>query len=131
VISPQFVRIREDKEAVNEDISIKQVSDLVDVPEADKSAHADDDPACELLERTVYTKTMKGNLMVRKLMLWKTNKKDRNDYPGFVVYLTDFSPNRQNPLEREIRISNTERTAKSIFDRLAKKNFISGWEKVS
>lgn len=130
VISPQFIRIREDKEAVTDDVSIKQVSDLVDVPEADKSAHADDDPASEILERMVYTKVMKGNLMVRKLLLWKTNKTDRNDYPGFVVYLTDFSPNRQNPLEREIRISNTERTAKRIYDRLAAKNFITGWEKV-
>jgi hypothetical protein len=131
VISPQFIRIRDDKEAIAEDVNIGQVSDLVSVPEAEKSAHADDAPASEVLERTVYTKTMKGNLMVRKLMLWKTNKSDRDDFPGFVVYLTDFSPNRQNPLEREIRISNTERTAKQIFDRLAAKNFITGWEKVS
>jgi len=131
VISPQFIRVREDKEAVTDDVNIRQVSDLVDVAESQKNAHADDDPASEILERTVYTKVMKGNLMVRKLLLWKTNKTDRDDYPGFVVYLTDFSPNRQNPLEREIRISNTERTAKRIFDRLAAKNFITGWEKVS
>jgi ATP-dependent DNA ligase len=131
VISPQFIRIRDDKEAVADDVALRQVTDLVDVPEADKSAHEDDDPPSELLERTVYTKTMKGNTMVRKLLLWKTNKSERNDFPGFVVYLTDFSPNRQNPLEREIRISNSERTAKQMFDDLAKKNFISGWEKAS
>jgi hypothetical protein len=131
VISPQFIRIRDDKEAVAEDVGLRQVTDLVDVPEAEKSAHEDDDPPSELLERTVYTKTMKGNTMVRKLLLWKTNKTDRSDFPGFVVYLTDFSPNRQNPLEREIRISNSERTAKQMFDDLAKKNFISGWEKAS
>ena len=68
--------------------------------------------------------------MVRKLLMWKTNKKDRTDFPAFVVYLTDFSPNRQNPLERDIKISNTEKTAKKIFDQMAEKNFISGWEKV-
>lgn len=129
VISPQFIRMREDKEAVVDDVNIRQVSELVEVPEADKSAHADDDPASEILERTVYTKTMKGNKMVRKLLLWKTNKKDRADFPGFVVYLTDFSPNRQNPLERDIKISNNEKTARKLFDELAKKNFISGWEK--
>ncbi len=131
VISPQFIRIRDDKEAVVDDVNIKQVSDLVTVPEADKSAHADDDPASEILERTVYTKIMKGNTMVRKLLLWKTNKTDRSDFPGFVVYLTDFSPNRANPLEREIRISNNERKAKQMFDELARKNFITGWEKAS
>ncbi|MFM9903562.1 MAG: hypothetical protein ACKVQJ_03195 [Pyrinomonadaceae bacterium] len=129
VISPQFIRLRDDKEAVVDDVNISQVSDLVTVPEADKSAHADDDPASEILERTVYTKVMKGNTMVRKLLLWKTNKTDRSDFPGYVVYLTDFSPNRQKPLERDIKISNSERKAKQMFDDLARKIFITGWEK--
>lgn len=131
VISPQYVRMRDDKEATPEDVNIKQVSELVDVPDVDKPVHADDEPASEILERTVYTKVMKGNKMVRKLLLWKTNKTDRDDFPGYVVYLTDFSPNRQNPLERDIKISNNEKTARKLFDKLAEKNFISGWEKVS
>ena len=131
VISPQFIRIRDDKEAVVDDVNISQVSDLVTVPEADKSVHADDDPASEVLERVVYTKTMKGNTMVRKLLLWKTNKTDRSDFPAFVVYLTDFSPNRKNALERDMKISNNERKAKQMFDELAQKNFITGWEKAS
>ncbi|MEO6050110.1 MAG: hypothetical protein ABIP78_02120, partial [Pyrinomonadaceae bacterium] len=130
VISPQFIRMRDDKEAIPEDVNISQVSNLVQVPEADKPAHADDDPASEIIERTVYTKTMKGNKMVRKLLLWKTNKTDRSDFPGYVVYLTDFSPNRQNPLERDIKISNNENTARKFFDQLAEKNFVGGWEKV-
>lgn len=129
VISPQYIRMRDDKEAVVDDVNIRQVSELVQVPEADKSAHADDDPASQLLYRDVYTKMMKGKKMVRKLLMWKTNKKDRSDFPAFVVYLTDFSPNRQNPLERDIKISNDEKTAKKLYDQLAAKNFISGWEK--
>jgi len=131
VISPQYIRLRDDKEAVVGDVSIRQVTDLTAVPEAEKSVHEDDDPPSQLLERLVYTKVMKGNTMVRKLLLWKTNKKDRNDYPGYVVYLTDFSPNRQTPLEREIKITNTERTAKQMFDDWGKKIFITGWEKAS
>mgnify|MGYP001175597761 CR=1 FL=1 len=129
VISPQYIRMRDDKEAVVDDVNIRQVSELVQVPEADKSAHADDDPASQLLYRDVYTKMMKGKKMVRKLLMWKTNKKDRSDFPGFVVYLTDFSPNRQNPLERDIKIANDEKTAKKLYDQLAAKNFISGWDK--
>jgi len=130
VISPQFIRMRDDKEAIPEDANISQLTDLVDVLESDKSAHADEDPASEILERTVYVKMMKGNKMVRKLLLWKTNKTDRGEFPGYVVYLTDFSPNRQNPLERDMKISNNEKTARKFFDEMAKKNFISGWEKV-
>lgn len=129
VISPQYIRMRDDKEAVPEDVSIQQVADLVDVPDVDKPVHADDSPASEILERKVYTKTMKGNLMVRKLLLWKTNKTERADFPGYVVYLTDFSPNRQNPLERDIKISNNEKTARKFFNELAEKNFLSGWER--
>lgn len=131
VISPQFVRMRDDKDANVEDVNIRQVNDLVEVPDVDKPAHAGEAPPSELLERTVYTKVMKGNKMVRKLLMWKTNKEDRNDFPGYVVYLTDFSPNRQNPLERDIKISNTEKGAREWFKRLSEKNFVSGWEKVS
>jgi ATP-dependent DNA ligase len=131
VISPQFVRMRDDKEANVEDVNISQVSDLVNVPDADKPAHDKEAPPSEVLERKVYVKTMRGNRMVRKLLLWKTNKEELPDFPGYVVYLTDFSPNRQNPLERDIRISQSETGARRLFDQLAKKNFVSGWEKVS
>ena len=129
VISPQYVGMRDDKEAVVDDVNIRQVNDLVKVPEVDKSAHAEKAEPSELIERVVYTKTMKGNKMVRKLLLWKTNKENQPDFPAYVVYLTDFSPNRQNPLERDIKIASTEKDARSLFDALAKKNFIGGWEK--
>ena len=33
--------------------------------------------------------------MVRKFVLWKTNKEQSEDYPAFVVHFTDFSPNRK------------------------------------
>jgi len=131
VISPQFVRVRDDKDANIEDVNIRQLSDLVNVPDFDKPAHEKAAPASAILERTVYTKTMRGNRMVRKLLLWKTNKADLPEFPGFVVYLTDFSPNRQNPLERDIKISNTEAGARKLFSQLAEKNFIGGWEKVA
>ena len=130
VISPQFVRIRDDKEAVEDDVNISQLTDLAPVTATEKAA---EDPAGEpssLLERMVYTKQMKGNLMVRKLLLWKTNKGDKAEFPAYVVYLTDFSPNRRTPLERDIRIAQTETAARKQFKRMAEENFIGGWEKV-
>ena len=129
VISPQFVRMRDDKDANIEDVNISQVSDLVDVPDFDKPAHEKEAPASTMLYRDVYTKKMKGNTMVRKLLLWKTNKDDLPDFPAYIVYLTDFSPNRQNPLERDIKVSNTEKDARNLFKQLAEKNFVGGWEK--
>ncbi len=129
VISPQFVRMRDDKNAEIDDVNIRQLTDLAPIVAAEKPA---EDPAGEpstILEREVYTKEMKGNLMVRKLLLWKTNKEERPEFPAYVVYLTDFSPNRKNPLERDIRIASTEAAARKHYERMAEENFIGGWEK--
>jgi ATP-dependent DNA ligase len=131
VISPQFVRYRDDKEANVEDTNIRQISDLKLIADVAKPARDAELTPSKLLERTVYTKTMRGNRMVRKLLLWKTNKDDGPDFPGYVVYLTDFSPNRMNPLERDIRIAQSERSARRMFHEMAQKNFVGGWEKVA
>ena len=131
VISPQFVRYRDDKEANVEDTNIRQISDLTAIADVEKAARDTELTPSKLLERTVYTKTMRGNQMVRKLLLWKTNKDEVAEFPGYVVYLTDFSPNRQNPLERDIRIAQSEQSARKMFHELAEKNFLSGWEKVA
>ncbi len=123
--------MRDDKDAVVEDVNIRQISDLVEVPDIDKPADEAVAPPSKLIERTVYTKVMKGEKMVRKLLLWKTNKEASNEFPAFVVYLTDFSPNRQNPLERDIKIASSESAARELFADLAKKNFLGGWEKAA
>ncbi len=130
VISPQFVRIRDDKEATVEDVSINQLTEMVTVAAAEKPADDNAGKPSTLLEREVYTKQMKGNTMVRKLLLWKTNKEDKPEFPSYVVYLTDFSPNRVEPLQREIRIAETEPAARKHYKRLAEENFIGGWDKI-
>lgn len=129
VISPQYVRMRDDKDAVVEDVNISQLTDISNITATDAPA---EDPAgdpSEIIERQVYTKEMKGNLMVRKLVMWKTNKDDRPEFPAYVVYLTDFSPNRQEPLGRDIRVAQTEPAARQHFDRMAAAYFIGGWVK--
>ena len=130
VISPQFVRIRDDKEAAIDDANIRQVTEMVPVIGTDKSAEDTTSAPSQIMEREVYTKQMKGNLMVRKLLMWKTNKDEKPEFPAYVVYLTDFSPNRADPLQREIRIAETESAARKQYERMAAENFIGGWEKV-
>lgn len=130
VISPQFVRIRDDKEATIEDVNIHQLTDIAPVASAEKSAEDTTSAPSQILQREVYTKTMKDKLMVRKLLLWKTNKEEKPEFPSYVVYLTDFSPNRVDPLQREIRIAETESAARKQYERMAKENFIGGWGKL-
>jgi ATP-dependent DNA ligase len=130
MISPQFIRIRDDKEAAVEDVNIRQISDLAKIPDVTKPAQEVKQQPSELLKRSVYTKTMKGNKMVRKLLMWKTNKEQDEQFPAYIVYLTDFSPNRESPLERDIKIASSLDIAKKHFDNLAKAKFVGGWVKV-
>jgi ATP dependent DNA ligase C terminal region/ATP dependent DNA ligase domain len=126
--SPQFVRRREDKAVNSTDIRIQQVSDLVEVPFVDRDTRQLERPRSTILRREVRTKEMKGAVMVRKLVMWQTNKEaDGDDYPAYVIHYTDYSPNRKTPLEREIRVSSSPDQIKDLWEELATEGFTKGW----
>ena len=130
VISPQFLRLREDKTASIEDTRIQQIDDIVPIP----MAHADTTelslPKSELLQREVYVKTLRGEKLVRKFLLWKTNKENESDnFPAFVAYHADFSPSRKTPLTREVRVSNSESQILALWHELKEENIKKGWER--
>ena len=128
-LSPNYVRRREDKTLRPEDLRLSQVTEVVEVPLADRDARQLALPKSEVLKREVYTKTMKGQLMVRKLVLWRTNKESEGRHPAFVVHYTDFSPNRKTALEREIRISSSREQVDALWAALAAENIVKGWVK--
>ena len=128
VISPQFVRIREDKQFNATDVRIAQVTDLVPVPMSDVNASEMKMATCTVEEREVYVKTLKGELLVRKFVRWKTNKDTSGgEYPAYVVHFTDFSPTRKVPLSREVRVSNSEEQIKQLYQELKDENIKKGW----
>ena len=131
VISPQFIQIRDDKSCNPDDVRIGQLADIVPILSVDADAKEMSLPKSELLEREVYTKTLKGELMVRKFALWRTNKESEGeDYPAFVVHYTDFSPARKVPLTREVRISNSESQIRELLADLKKANIKKGWSPI-
>jgi hypothetical protein len=128
VISPQFVRRREDKRVVPQDVRIEQVSSIVEVPLWDRDARQMAMPRSEVLRREVYVKQMKGETMVRKLLMWKTNKEgDSEDYPAYVLHFTDFSPSRKTPLAREVRVSSSREQMDRLWLDLIEENVKKGW----
>ena len=127
IISPQFVRIREDKSANKEDIAFSQLTDIVDIPSANVVSEELKLPESELLKRAVATKNLRGATGVRKLMLWKTNKEETRDYPAYVLHLTDYSPNRKDPLKHEVRVSSCSDQMEQYWKEWEKKYFVSGW----
>jgi hypothetical protein len=129
ILSPQFLRLREDKQATAEDVRLSQLSDIADIPDLQRVADDLILPASTVLEREVAVKVLKGATMVRKLLLWKTNKEDASrDHPAYVLHLTNFSPNRKDPLQHEIRVSSSEKQIRQLLDDWRKKYFVGGWK---
>ncbi len=129
VISPQFIRRREDKSVNPTDVRVQQIADIVEVPLIDRDASQMTLPKSEVLRREVYTKQLKGETMVRKFLVWKTNKEaEHEEYPAYVVHYTDFSPNRKTPLSREVRVSNSREQIDELLDKLKEANIKKGWE---
>ena len=82
------------------------------------------------MRREVYAKTSKGEQAIRKLLLWKTNKEENEDFSAYVVHWTDYSPGRKSPLKREVRLAPSEAIATQIAEAMIAKNIKKGWEKV-
>jgi hypothetical protein len=129
LISPTFLRERGDKKPSPESVSIRQITDLVAVDNADSTVDDLQLPKSSVLKRRVATKDLRGNTGVRKVMLWATNKAAvSDDYPAYVVYSTDFSPNRAEKLKRELRVTNDRDQADGLYREFCERAFKTGWE---
>ncbi|MEL6375393.1 MAG: hypothetical protein AAFR04_15655 [Pseudomonadota bacterium] len=128
LISPQFIRLRDDKAPHADETGLKQLAALADVPEGDEAAAPLRLPEATLLRRAVATKELKGRTMVRKLLMWRTNKEEASDeHPAYVLLLTDFSPNRKTPLERDIRVSASAEQIEAYWRTWEEAKFVKGW----
>ena len=128
IISPQFLRIRDDKSADANDVKMSQLSDITEIPELERVADDLILPTSTVMERVVATKTLKQATMVRKLLLWKTNKEAASgDHPAYVLHLTNYSPNRKDPLQHEIRVSSSKKQIVTLMKKWKKKYFVGGW----
>lgn len=130
ILSPQFVRLRDDKSFTSDDAGVAQLADIVNIPE---TMHGKLDslnlPESTIMERSVAVKTLKGATMVRKLLMWQTNKAEASrDFPAFVLHLTDYSPNRKHPLNHEICVSDSETQIRELFDEWKTKYYKRGWK---
>ncbi len=129
ILSPEFLRFREDKAPSAEATGLGQLTGIVEIEDTEKTLEDLQLPKSEVLRRVVYTKELKGNTMVRKLLLWKTNKEELSEiHPAYVLHYTDFSPNRKSPLNREIRVSQSKDQMEKCWHELSEKAFVRGWK---
>ena len=124
-------RERDDKAVNPVDVRASQVLDRVALDDLDASAQRVELPASEVVTRKVWTKTTKGQLAVRKLLVWKTNKNEVDpSWPAYVVHWTDFSAGRKDPLQREVRLAPTLEDAEAVADEMIAKGVKRGWAEV-
>jgi len=132
IISPQYVRMRDDKTFNPDDCGVQQLSDIVDIPDT-KHGKLDSMtlPTSKVIDRSVATKVLKEATMVRKILLWQTNKQEASrEFPAFVLHLTDYSPNRKQPLNHEICVSDSETQIRKLFSEWEEEYFVRGWKPV-
>ncbi|MHA1745606.1 MAG: hypothetical protein ACTSWW_06375 [Promethearchaeota archaeon] len=115
LISPRFDTenpIREDKTADIFDVRVEQLTDFVDLA-VTNSVEELSFPNAEILVRYVYENKQK----VKKFLMWKSNKYEiDSNYSKYAIFFTDYSPVRKSPLDRKIRVTNSESQAGELFN---------------
>lgn len=130
-IYPIFVRLRHDKTADPHNLRLSQLSEVTYLPELGKEDSGAELPKSELQFREVYKKESKGKLMVQKFVVWKTNKEEIDDrYPAYVMHYTNFSSDRKEPLQRDMRVSNSREQIFELLNKFMTENIKKGWVKV-
>ena len=128
VISPVYIKMRSDKKPDSDDAGLSQINKIISLDK--DAAEKLDLKKSEILSREVYVKESKGMKMVRKFMLWKTNKEATGEYPAYVYHYTDFSAGRAEMLNKEIKVSDSKKQIEEIFAAEVLENVKKGWEKI-
>ncbi len=130
LLFPVFERIREDKKVNPVDVRWMQVENLAIINHVPTEQALTNLPKSEILSREVYRKEMKGKTLVQKFVVIKTNKDtiDRR-FPAYVFHYTNYSPDRKEPLDKEVRISNDLTQINDIKKQYLEENIKKGWEK--
>ena len=129
ILHPVLDRIRDDKRVESTDVRASQLLERVHIEDVDEKAEKVERPASEVVRREVWVKSMKGSQMVRKLLIWKTNKNEHDPaFPAYVVHWTDYSPNRKDALKRDVRLAPDEATASALADDMIEGGVKRGWE---
>ena len=127
--SPVFLGIRTDKVANVEDTGINQLTSRIElISNADEGA--DELQKSDIIFREVFIKESKTGSAVRKFVGLKTNKSFEQSFPPYVLYYTDFSAGRKDPLQTEIKIASSEEKLRELLDKGIEENVKKGWERV-
>jgi len=123
-----FIRFRDDKEINPVDLRTAQVTDYVFVDVSEPTSEIIEFPEVDILRREVYLKQTGNKLAVRKFLVWKTNKEAMDSaYLAYAFNYTDYSPGRKDPLQQDVRVSNSRDQIMAIADEFIANGVKKGW----
>jgi hypothetical protein len=130
MIHPIFLRERTDKTLDAGDVGMSQITRHVPLATAAaEAAGAPREPA-EVVRRAVFCKATKGKTAVRKYAIVDTHMAGSRDYPPLVVYFTDYSPGRKEPLQTALRSASTMAKAEAQVVDWLRAKIKRGWAEV-
>lgn len=125
MLHPVFQRARDDKRPDAGDCGLDQLTSRVQF-ETDTVLAAAAPGSAVLLKREVWGKELKGQIAVRKYALIQPNKPGR-DHPPLVLFFTDYSPGRAEPLQTTLRTAADQSSADVQIAAWIEENIKKGW----
>lgn len=132
LLHPVLIRERTDKKVDVASVGFSQITSHLDaegIPVMGPASEATEPRTLSsaVVARHVFTKETKGEIAVRKVVVVRTHKEQEGTHPPFVVFTTDFSPNRKAPLETALRTAPTRELADGIVVAWLAENVKRGW----
>ncbi len=129
LINAVFRRIREDKTVGPDTTGMCQVTDLVPIADAGTIQNIQL-PRSTVIKREVFYKDIAAGLCVRKVVAWKTNKENVDPlYPPYVVFFTDFTPGRSEPLKTQVRVASGMDKISALIENWQEEKITRGWSR--
>lgn len=130
MIHPIFLRERTDKTIDVGSVGMTQITSRIPL-EAKREAAAPvaREPAA-IVRRGVFSKTAKEKVAVRKYAVIDTHHGDDPNYPAFVIYFTDYSPTRKEPLKTALRTASAMEKAEVQVQEWLAANIKRGWTEI-
>jgi len=130
LLHPVFQRRRTDKEVSLSDVRFSQLDEYCLIRGQKDKVKKTNLPKAEILVREVYQKESRGKTAIRKCVLVQTNKDSEGGFPAYVLHYTDYSPNRKNPLDVEVRPFGDKKMAKQDLAQWKEEKIVGGWSPV-
>lgn len=124
MLFPTFLRERTDKTPDVASVGMTQLTSRLALDPDAKAGGLTAPAPAEVLRRGVW---LKGATAVRKFVLLATHKEPRQGFLRFLVYGTDFSGGRAEPLKTSLRTASTLEKAEALVAAWLEDNVKRGW----